>query len=77
VTPAYFRQDKSARDRWMVSYLDVLTILLVLFISMAARTLHSAPPPVKVSPPPPAALVPVAKISPFDALASKLAQSHL
>jgi len=26
------------RDRWMISYLDVLTILLILFIAAAART---------------------------------------
>ena len=47
--PAYFQGHNSGRDRWMVSYLDVLTILLILFVAMAAQTLQSAqkkPPPV-------------------------------
>jgi len=42
--PAYFQNHNSGRDRWMVSYLDVLTILLILFVAMAAQSLHSAPP---------------------------------
>jgi len=40
--PAYFQGHNSGRDRWMVSYLDVLTILLILFVAMAAH-LQSAP----------------------------------
>ena len=37
------------RDRWMVSYLDVVTLLLLFFVAAAAKTLaprESAPPPV-------------------------------
>lgn len=75
MTPNYLRQDKSARDRWMVSYLDVLTILLVLFVTMAAKSLHSAPPPPKLTPPARAVAAP--PLSPFDPLANKLAQIHL
>jgi chemotaxis protein MotB len=62
----------------MVSYLDVLTILLILFVAMAAQTLHSATPP----PPPPAAAAaatPPAP-SPNAALAQvqqELAKMHL
>jgi chemotaxis protein MotB len=62
--PAYFQGHNSGRDRWMVSYLDVLTILLILFVAMAAH-LQSAPKkPVPVAavaaaaPSPPAALIP-------------------
>ena len=40
--PAYFQSQNSGRDRWMVSYLDVLTILLILFVAMAAQTLQSS-----------------------------------
>jgi|GEM_PF-1614959 len=48
--PAYFQNQNSDRDRWMVSYLDVLTIMLILFVAMAAQALHSAPQPQSVPP---------------------------
>jgi hypothetical protein len=40
--PAYFTTQASGRDRWMISYVDVLTIPLILFVAMAARALQSA-----------------------------------
>jgi chemotaxis protein MotB len=54
--PAYFQSQNSGRDRWMVSYLDVLTILLILFVAMAAQTLQNsqkkpAPTPVSAAAP--------------------------
>ena len=60
--PAYFQSPSSSRDRWMVSYLDVLTILLILFVAMAAH-LQSAPkkpnlPPAVAPAPPAVALIP-------------------
>jgi hypothetical protein len=42
VKPAYFQNQNSGRDRWMVSYLDVLTIVLILFVAMAAQTLQNS-----------------------------------
>jgi chemotaxis protein MotB len=50
--PAYFQSQNSGCDRWMVSYLDVLTILLILFVAMAAQTLQNSqkkPAPTPVS----------------------------
>ena len=41
--PKYYESRTNVRDRWMVSYLDVLTILLILFVAMAAQALQSAP----------------------------------
>ena len=41
MSPAYFQFEKGSRDRWMVSYMDVLTILLILFVSIAAQTVQS------------------------------------
>ena len=38
--PAYYQNQHGGRDRWMVSYLDVLTILLILFVAMAAQALQ-------------------------------------
>ncbi len=43
------------RERWMVSYLDVVTILLVFFVAAAAKT-HA--PKTSAAPPTPAAIAP-------------------
>ena len=47
------------RDRWMVSYVDVLTILLIFFMVGAAKSLETHPPVPKVVPPPPPVIAPV------------------
>jgi chemotaxis protein MotB len=78
--PKYL-QEGAARDRWMVSYMDVLTILLIFFVAMAAQSLErpktkpviapltaAAPPPAKpkiLEPPHPA--VPPARQALLDA----------
>jgi chemotaxis protein MotB len=51
VKPKYLEQSANHRDRWTISYVDVLTILLVFFIMAAAKNVpvHADPPP----PPPP------------------------
>jgi chemotaxis protein MotB len=41
MTPKYLQADSAGRDRWMISYLDVLTILLILFIAVAAQSLET------------------------------------
>lgn len=70
--PAYFQKDNSGRDRWMVSYLDVLTILLILFVAIAAQALQapakSPEPVVQTAPPPP---------SPMASIQKELEQSQL
>ncbi len=43
--------DQSNRDRWMISYTDVVTILLILFVAAAARGTQPAKPPAPVQPP--------------------------
>jgi chemotaxis protein MotB len=79
--PAYFQSQNSGRDRWMVSYLDVLTILLILFVAMAAQTLQSsqkkpvpAPAPAAAPVTPPATKGPSAELA---AIQQELEQSHL
>jgi flagellar motor protein MotB len=76
VKPAYFQSQNTGRDRWMVSYVDVLTIMLILFVAMAAQALRSAPqlqavPPVPVLSPAPA---PDAALA---AIKQDLEQDHL
>jgi len=50
------RQNDPHRDRWMISYLDVVTILLIFFVAAAAKTLPGRikppEPPPPVAPPP-------------------------
>jgi chemotaxis protein MotB len=53
--PKYLQAD-TARDRWMVSYMDVLTILLIFFVAMAAQSLER--PKEKPAPPIVAAALP-------------------
>lgn len=40
---SYLPASANPRDRWMVSYLDVVTILLVFFLIAAARSLQTPP----------------------------------
>jgi chemotaxis protein MotB len=35
--PRYFQTETAGRDRWMISYMDVLTILLIFFVAIAAH----------------------------------------
>jgi len=41
--PAYLQSATNQRDRWMVSYVDVLTILLIFFLVAAAKGLKAPP----------------------------------
>lgn len=79
--PAYFQSQNGGRDRWMVSYLDVLTILLILFVATAAQTLQRSQKKPAPTPVPAAAPVtaPVTQ-EPSAALAAieqELEQRHL
>jgi chemotaxis protein MotB len=52
--PKYLQSATNQRDRWMVSYVDVLTIVLIFFLTAAARGL-AVPPVHMVVPAQPAA----------------------
>ena len=45
MNPRYYHPDSAQRDRWVVSYVDVLTILLTFFVAAAARTLPAKAKP--------------------------------
>jgi chemotaxis protein MotB len=80
------------RDRWMVSYLDMVTILLVFFVAAAAKTLSpgskpqpaalpvAAPSVASVAPaaaPPPSHPQPPRPQPPRDAIREKLEQAGI
>jgi chemotaxis protein MotB len=82
--PAYYQNQNSGRDRWMVSYVDVLTIMLILFVAIAAQALQSAAKtPPNTSPNKPPALVAAetplipAPSAALAAIQQELEQSHL
>jgi chemotaxis protein MotB len=62
VKPKYLQNGADRRDRWMVSYVDVLTIVLVFFLVAAAKVpkVVAVPVPPRAAPAPPAPL-PVAE----------------
>jgi chemotaxis protein MotB len=41
-SPQYLRPARDGRERWLVSYTDILTLLLILFITMAAQAIGQA-----------------------------------
>jgi chemotaxis protein MotB len=55
--PKYLQPDSTHRDRWMVSYLDAITILLNFFVAAAAKTMPVPIKPVPPLPPPKPVLV--------------------
>jgi chemotaxis protein MotB len=54
--PKYLQTEAGGRDRWMVSYMDVLTVLLIFFVALAAKSLE--PPPKSQPAPVPSARAP-------------------
>ena len=64
--PKYLDPVHGRNDRWMVSYMDMLTILLILFVAVAAKTVESEQSHPALPAPPPAS-EPVAR--PPDLLA--------
>lgn len=79
--PAYYQNQHVGRDRWMVSYLDVLTILLILFVAMAAQTLQDSQKKSAAAPSPAPVVAAVPAVpktnSALDAIKEDLEKSHL
>ena len=75
--PAYYQNQHGGRDRWMVSYLDVLTILLILFVAMAAKTPQDSQKKPALAPVTAAAPVAQAPNTAFDAIRQDLEKTHL
>ncbi len=74
--PAYYQSQDRGRDRWMLSYLDVLTVLLILFVAMAAHLQSAQKTPMQAQAP----VTPPVTQGPSGALAAiqhQLEESHL
>lgn len=58
MSPKYYLQaENGQRDRWMISYMDVLTILLIFFVAIAAQSLQRLRPTAVAATSQPAATV--------------------
>jgi len=57
--PKYLQSESGGRERWLISYTDIVTILLILFVAAAAQGMKDrvtpppAPPPPAIKPDPP------------------------
>jgi chemotaxis protein MotB len=74
--PAYLQSKNDDRDRWMVSYVDVLTILLILFVGGAAQAVHSQQKPVLPLPAAPVKVIPPST-SALVTIQRELQEKHL
>jgi chemotaxis protein MotB len=75
--PKYLEPETRGRDRWMVSYMDVLTILLVFFVAAAAGLPAKTETPSLPAPPAVAAPPPVIPPPALDEVQKKLAERGL
>jgi chemotaxis protein MotB len=67
--PQYLQSDHSTRERWLISYTDIVTILLILFVAVAAQGMKArVTPPVPQLPPQPPMPAPAAIEKPRQAL---------
>ena len=51
--PKYLEAEPAGRERWLISYTDIVTLLLILFVAAAAQSVHArlpAPPVLPVLP---------------------------
>ncbi len=66
MSPKYFQKETAGRDRWMISYLDVLTILLIFFVALAAQNFQRPQPALAAAPVPAPApvVIPAPKVEP-------------
>ena len=46
--PKFLQSESHGRERWLISYTDIVTILLILFVAVAAQGMKA-----RVTPPPP------------------------
>ena len=62
--PHYLQAEQNGKERWLISYTDFITVLMILFVAMAAQNLRSGQqprPPQSAHAPTPA---PAAKLTP-------------
>ncbi len=53
--PKYLQTEQNGRERWLISYTDIVTLLLILFVAAAAQSVHARLPVLPVRPAQPAA----------------------
>src|SRR5579864_2139250 len=51
--PGYLQAESVSHNRWLISYTDIVTILLILFVAVAAQSLRDHPVQAAMATPPP------------------------
>ena len=51
--PSYLQPETVSNHRWLISYTDIITILLILFVAVAAQSLQDHPVQAATAPAPP------------------------
>jgi chemotaxis protein MotB len=51
--PGYLQAETVSHNRWLISYTDIVTILMILFVAVAAQSLQDHPVQAAVVTPPP------------------------
>jgi chemotaxis protein MotB len=41
--PGYLRSEAASQNRWLISYTDIVTVLMILFVAVAAQSLQNRP----------------------------------
>jgi chemotaxis protein MotB len=56
--PKYLETEQTGRERWLISYTDIVTLLLILFVAAASQSVHARLPVPPVPAPDPVAAPP-------------------
>ena len=48
--PKYLQTEQTGRERWLISYTDIVTLLLILFVAAAAQSVHARLPVLPILP---------------------------
>lgn len=48
--PKYLQTEQTGRERWLISYTDIVTLLLILFVAAAAQSVHARLPVLPIPP---------------------------
>ena len=62
--PKYLETEHTGRERWLISYTDIVTLLLILFVAAAAQSVHARLPVLPILP-----IRPVPPIRPAEPVA--------
>jgi chemotaxis protein MotB len=61
--PSYLQEENGSHNRWLISYTDIVTVLLILFVAVAAQGLRDHPVQPIAEPPTPTVTHPALQLT--------------